>query len=729
MNTPSDEQRIILNHIENGKNVHVQAVAGSGKSTTVFSIAKQFPVKRILLLTYNASLRLETKEKAHLYELSNMSVHTFHSLGVHYYTQNAHTDTGLRQILLYNYKPVVNINDIDILVIDENQDLTQLYFMFVVKFLLDYGKKIQIICLGDVRQCIYDFKGADSRFLSECAQLWSSFIYLHTSAFVKCDLKTSYRITDQMGKFVNNCLYGEELMNTCRNGPNVLYIRNSRQNVEKTIIYSIKRLLSSGAVPEDIFILSASVKGVNSHVRKLENRLVEENIPCFVPIFEGGKLDERVIQGKIVFSTFHSVKGRQRKYVFLVGFDNNYFEHFARNMNNEICPNTIYVGCTRAIEQLFLIEYDHFPNDRPFEFLKRSHHDMIQSDFVDFKGMPRSVFPKRESFDYTSVRHFETPSKIVQFIGEDVLYDITPIIDIIYEKSINTMETIDIPSVVETDHGFEDISDLNGIAIPFLFYEKTCQNNLLNTLIDNFAKEIKQNEHSFLHKLIEELPEKCGSIEDYLFMSNILTSMQEKLYFKLKQIRKEQHNWLSYDVVSQCLERLESNIDISNKDSLCFERQIINYSNEELHKKIDEHLKPFFPDKEFRFSGIIDVMNEHTIYELKCTHSTTIEHKIQLIFYAFIWQVCGMPDKEFVLFNIKTGEKYTLRTTLEQITKVIVRILEGKYVQQVKKTSDDFLHENVQIMNTLTSSHLMDNMLKKMDEGDSRVTDCSDFHS
>jgi len=381
------------------------------------------------------------------------------------------------------------------------------------------------------------------------------------------------------------------------------------------------------------------------------------------------------------------------------------------------------------MEQLFLIEYDHFPNDRPFEFLKRSHHDMIQSDFVDFKGMPRSVFPKRESFDYTSVRHFETPSKIVQFIGEDVLYDITPIIDIIYEKSINTMETIDIPSVVETDHGFEDISDLNGIAIPFLFYEKTCQNNLLNTLIDNCAKEMKQNEHSFLHKLIEELPEKCGSIEDYLFMSNILTSMQEKLYFKLKQIRKEQHNWLSYDVVSQCLERLESNIDISNKDSLCFERQIINYSNEELHKKIDEHLKPFFPDKEFRFSGIIDVMNEHTIYELKCTHSTTIEHKIQLIFYAFIWQVCGMPDKEFVLFNIKTGEKYTLRASLEQITKVIVRILEGKYVQQEKKTSDDFLHENVQIMNTLTSSHLMDNMLKKMDEDDSQVTDCSDFHS
>lgn len=728
MNTPSEEQKIILNHIEKGENVHVQAVAGSGKSTTVFSIANQFPSKRVLLLTYNASLRLETKEKAQRFELHNMSVHTFHSLGVHYYTQNAHTDTGLRQIMLYNYEPVVNIKDFNILVIDENQDLTQLYFMFVIKFLLDYGKKIQIICLGDVRQCIYDFKGADSRFLSECAQLWSSFLNLETKNFVKCDLKTSYRITDQMGKFVNDYLYGKELMKTCRSGPNVVYIRNSRSNVENIIIFSIKRMLSTGALPDDIFILSASVKGVNSHVRKLENRLVEQNIPCFVPIFESEKLDERVIQGKIVFSTFHSVKGRQRKYVFVVGFDNNYFEHFARNMDVEVCPNTIYVGCTRAIEQLFLIEYDHFPNDRPFEFLKKNHHDMIHSDFVDFKGIPRSVFPKRDSFDYNSIRHFESPSKIVQFIGEDVLYDITPIIDTIYEKSPNTMETIDIPSVVETDQGFEDVSDLNGIAIPFLFYEKTCQNNLLNRLIDECSKELKRTEHSFLHDLIKELPESCGSIEDYLFMSNILTSMHEKLYFKLKQIRKEQYNWLSYEVVSQCIERLESIIDITNKESLCFERQIINYSNEELHKKIDEYMKPLFPNKEFRFSAIIDVMNEHTIYELKCTHSTTIEHKIQLIFYAFLWQVCDMPRKDFVLYNIKTGEKYTLKSSLEQLTQIITRILQGKYSEQVKKNCDDFIVENTQIMNNLTSAHLMKKILKKMDEYDIQADDYTDSH-
>lgn len=718
MNNPSEEQRIIINNIEKGVNVHVQAVAGSGKSTSVFSISKALPDKNILLLTYNSSLRLETKERAQILNLTNMEVHTFHSLGVNYYTENAHTDTGLRQSLLYKYVPRKPIKPFDILVIDENQDLTQLYYMFVVKFLLDYGQKIQIICLGDERQCIYDFKGADSRFLSMCDKLWESFIHLRNPNFVKCHLKTSYRITDQMGKFVNECLYGDEIMKTCRSGENVVYIRNSRQNTESFIIFSIKRLLECGVKPDEIFILSASVKGVNSHVRKLENCLVEENIPCFVPMFETDKLDERVIQGKIVFSTFHSVKGRQRKYVFLCGFDNNYFQHFARDMDRELCPNTIYVGCTRAIERLYLIEYDHFPNDRPFEFLKKTHHDFINCEYMDFKGMPRSYYRRSESLDYTSTKHFESPSKIVQFIGEDVLYSITPVIDEIFHKNSGLdLNVIDIPSVVETDHGYEDVSNLNGIAIPFLFYEKMCQNNLLNTLIDSCVKDMK-TEHRFLRDLVKSLPDHCSSITDYLYMSNILVSIQEKLYFKLKQIKKEQYNWLSYSIITQCLLRLESYIDTSDKDSMKFEYNFINYNSEELHKKVDEHLKQYFPNKEFRFSAILDVVNNETIYELKCTNSITIEHKVQLVFYAFLWKLCELPDKEFILFNIKTGERFELKGTFEQINFIIVTLLKGKYDEREKKNEDDFLAENIKIMNTMTSVHLMNSIYKSICEYD-----------
>ena len=125
-----------------------------------------------------------------------------------------------------------------------------------------------------------------------------------------------------------------------------------------------------GARPQDIFILAASVK--SSMIRKLENKLVEENIPCFVPGYETEKLDDRVISGKIVFSTFHSVKGRQRKYVIVMGFDNSYFTMYGRDFLPNECPNTLYVGCSRATEKLFVVESDQFSGDRPLDFLKMS---------------------------------------------------------------------------------------------------------------------------------------------------------------------------------------------------------------------------------------------------------------------------------------------------------------------------------------------------------------------
>ena len=62
MNEPSEEQQIIINNIKNGYNVVVEAVAGSGKSTTILSLAQQCQDKEILQLTYNSSLRLDVRE-------------------------------------------------------------------------------------------------------------------------------------------------------------------------------------------------------------------------------------------------------------------------------------------------------------------------------------------------------------------------------------------------------------------------------------------------------------------------------------------------------------------------------------------------------------------------------------------------------------------------------------------------------------------------------------------
>lgn len=724
MNQPSQEQQQIIDYVKDDYNIRVEAVAGSGKSTTVLSLANQCPNKEILQLTYNSSLRLEIKEKVETLNINNITIHTFHSLAVKYYSRQAHTDTGIRHILLYKLKILHSIPKIDILVIDENQDFTELYFQFVLKFLLDYGKPIQIICLGDPRQCIYEFKGADPRFLTLADDIWSPFFYLKTDKFIKCNLRTSYRITNQMGFFVNKALIGDNLMLTCRDGDPVTYIRNNRKNVENILIFNINNLINNGIKPDDIFILAASIKGINSYIRKLENRLVENNIPCHVPIFETEKLDERVIDGKIVFSTFHSVKGRQRPFVFILGFDNNYFIQYARTLPKNECPNTLYVGCTRAIKHLFLIEYDERPTDRPLEFLKMGHRDLVNCSFVDFKGFPRKIFHNSDSsqdnIKSLIEKRFETPTKMVQFIPDFVLNKISPIIDKIFDFSQVYTTNIEIPSVIQTNYGYEDVSDLNGIAIPSFFYEKISKNNILKSLIDQSILEMRPNEHFFLKNTIKDIPETFNSINDYLYLSNIYKSIQERLYFKLKQINSNEYNWIDQELLNQCIERLEKMIVENNEFITSFEKTLIHNSNESQHENIDRILKPHFTDSIlFRFTAVIDVFSENSIWELKFTNQISIEHKIQLVIYAWIYQSMNLPSRDFKLFNIKTGELYVLNSNFDDLSTIVISILKGKYEKPLIKTDIEFRDSVKKHMNSITIQHLIDESLNTLNLIDS----------
>ena len=700
MNEPSEEQQLVIDNLKKGYNVVCSAVAGSGKSSTVLATSVQMPTSRILQVTYNSSLRLEIKEKVNQYELKNITIHTFHSLAVKYYSPDCHTDTGIRRVLLNDTKPRNEIPKIDLCMLDEFQDCSELYFRFVLKFLRDIGSPVQLLILGDPLQCLYEFKGADPRFLTMSEQIWEGFELLKSPIFVQCSLRMSYRITDQMSKFVNEAMFGNQMMLSCRSGEPVTYIRNSRHNIEKTVVYTIKELLDNGVKPNEIFVLAASVKGLNSNVRKMENALVDQNIPCHVPMFETDKLDERVIEGKIVFSTFHCAKGRQRKYVFIVGFDNNYFTQFARTLiDKSQCPNTLYVGCTRATHGLYLLEFDQYPTDRPLEFLKMGHHDYIKSDFVKFKGIPRSIFYTDDAGDKAKSlidKKYESPTKLIKFIPDSVLDYISPIIDSLFTISSPISNTIDIPMIIETKQGFfESVSDLNGIAIPALYYDQLNQENLLYEMVENALVEMRENEHMYLKRIVKDMPVHCETIRDYLLLANVHTAIQERLYFKLKQIGPDEYNWISDQVMSDCLERLDSiiGIEIKGENSQVLpEHMIIHHSLEELHVKIDQTLAPHFPENmRFRFTAIVDLITDTSVWELKCTGEISMDHKLQVIVYAWIWDMLDKPVKKFKILNIITGEIVTMNYGPAELTNIVVALLKGKYEDTITKSDEEFL--------------------------------------
>jgi len=727
MITLSEEQQIILNHIKNGKNVVVDSCAGTGKTTLILSVAKALPDKKLLQMTYNSMLRHEVKERVKRAEIDNMHVHTFHSLAVKYYLPTCFTDTGIRYILYKNLPFIGEPPIFDIFVLDEAQDMTFIYFQFMAKFARDTGSPIQLLILGDYMQGLYDFKGADIRFLTKADIIWENFEGLRTKEFQKCTMKLSYRITDSMRHFVNHAMLGHERMDSCKDGEPVVYIRNRRQNMEKIVAAEILRLFENGYSPSDIFVLGPSVKGANSNIRQLENILVERGIPCHVPMLENDKIDERVIDKKVVFSTFHCVKGRERKIVFVLNFDNSYFRCYARNFPRDKCPNTLYVAATRATERVYFLESDSYRTDRPLEFLKLSHIEMKQQPYIQFKGQHQTLFvdddadeSSQKSSHMGPTKHFLTPTELIKFIPENVMEEISLVIDRIFVEENRELEDIQTPIIIETKRGFyEEISDLNGIAIPCMYYdylynklekkndtmeESSPQTNVLLNIIRQNIESMRKNEHLYLKEIARALPENIETISDYLYLANVSVAVQETLYFKLKQIDREEYNWITKDMLEECWKRLDQHIgeECSSNEDVMIERTIIHSSADEDHKKIDDFLADYFgPDVRFRFTARVDLITKESIWELKCTTKISLDHMLQVVIYAWLWRMLYDEDKKFKIFNIRTKEFLSLNASLEDLNTIIVALLKGKYEKQEMKSDEEFIEDCV---NYFTSS-------------------------
>ena len=794
MFAPSEEQQEIHAQLKRGINVVVDACAGSGKSTTVLSLAKAMPRKQFLHITYNSMLRKEFQENVRKWGLTNLEVHTFHSLCVKYFTSTGNTDAGLRTTLAARTATNVPIPKYHIVVLDEVQDTTPLYFHFVRYFLstIRPKPKLQILLLGDYRQGLYEFKGSDVRFLTHAHRIWAGYPLLkHPHEFAQCTLRMSYRVTRPMAQFVNDVMLGDTRLLACRDGVPVSYFRHARHNLERMVTYQIRQiLLQPGNSPSDIFVLGASVKGANSLLRRIENALVEADIPCHVPRVEDGagsdRMDERVIQGKVVFSTFHTVKGRQRKYVFVTGFDQSYFTLYDRSSDARTtgvpreCPNTLYVATTRATHQLFVLETNQHTTDRPLEFLRKTHHEMVQAPYIEFKGTPQTLFYEHDEATAAertkqSNTHYLTPTDLTRFVPETVLDVLTPILKRLFVTlrppsteplMLPNVITVRSSALVETE-SYEDVSDINGVALPCLWWERVHRSPSLPTLsekstytcsdedvidddesidddvevglkddgiekgnsdvagtlyqcIEQSIRDMRPHEHGYLRQLFRTLPKTCTSPSEYLYMSNVYLTCQDKLYYKLKQIPRDAYEWLTDAMVDACCATLDDVIGQTESIEQ-YEHTLIHTKDEDMHTSIDRILHAAMPTmqthEKYRFSARLDLVTNKCIWEIKCTQQLTIEHMLQVVVYAWIARAMAnegeneganegtnegenggenggddnMASKQVKILNIKTGEVLELCATLDELTEVVVMLIQSKYARKTVLTEDEFL--------------------------------------
>ena len=686
----SNEQQEILDKLQN-YNVIVDAVAGSGKTTTNLYIAKKYIDKNILLLTYNSKLKLETREKVKLLELNNIEVHSYHSFCVKYYDHKCFTDSEISKVLKKDKKPL-RIFCYDIIILDEAQDITPVYYELICKICNNMKGDVEpkICLLGDKHQSIYQFHKSDEKYLTLGDKLFN----VNNYKWKTCNLGMSFRVPNKICDFINHCVLNEPRIlpfRECHIKPTYVICSEfpyedkltKKTMPTKYVPYGILIDCLKNYKPEDIFILAYSIKSPYCPARRLENyiKVYNADIPVYVPYSDDEKLDETIIAGKLTFSTFHQVKGLERKVVIIFGFDKGYFKFPGKSDLCNDCPNEFYVALTRAKEHLILLH--HFTNDY-LPFVNRN----TLTTYANYMC-------KRKLFLMDSNN---TPLKtlavtnLIKYIPQSIIDTCYNLLTIIERRPVGTK--IDLAQKIKNGEYYEAVNCINGIAVPAYFeFLTTNKCTILKESLNFNIEDTYHNRETItfhenqLSKLENIDKDKTLLLDNILYIATIYDGLTSGYIFKSYQITD--YNWIEKEILMECIDRLHT-LNIG-KDC--------EYEKKALILKL-----PCLKKYNKQLFGRFDCIDSNTLYEFKCCEKIEKEHVIQLALYMLMHKTITEDknvnkDFKYIIYNIITDQLLEIicdRTKLENMLEII---LDSKFGIKQELLEQEFIDKNRIIYN------------------------------
>jgi hypothetical protein len=644
----SSEQQRILDNVKKGCNIQVDAVAGSGKTTTSLYIASSQPDKSVLLLTYNARLKMETRQKAASLGLDNLEVHSYHAFCVKYFDPKGYTDAGILRFL--DKKPKPCSFGYRVVIIDEAQDMNPLYFRLVCR-ILQNTEKAQVVVMGDRKQSIYGFNKADPRFLTRSPDIFPN----NDREWKQAALSTSYRVTQPMAKFLNECCTGALPVRSVKNGDPVRYIVCSTYGFRP--LSEVEFYLRQGYRAEDIFILAPSVKCNRSPVRILANRLTEKGVPIYVPTSDDEKLDDDVLRNKIVFSTFHQVKGLERPIVLVFDFSEQYFRYYGKDLPTDEIPNTVYVAITRAMSRLTVFHDDSTPY---FSFLKPFYlpRSCVVEKTKRFKE-DRTFSPETMSTTTTTKKDMDV-AELMRYVPADVLQRCMEKITV--EKITDKSGALDIPLKTKQKDLYESVSEINSVAIP-AYFEYTRTKTM--TIVDH----LRASSGCLLSTPIMT----DMTVSRLLQLSTRWVCLKSGYDFKKTQV--QEFDWLSEETLRETTARLQTLFLTAT--TLCFEKRLVDGSF----------------DDQYSLTGFIDVYDaeKNNAWRLKTVSELGQEHFLQTALCLWLLQRNGHAVQNTFLYNIMDNERYRISTE-PSFDEAVQELLLYKKSQTHNHSDEEFIH-------------------------------------
>lgn len=615
---PSAEQAEILLSFRQGYNCKIDALAGAGKSTSLLLIASDAKTvfgARTLIITYNKDLKNELSGKIKSLGLdSHCEAYTYHGYASRIYKRSIHNDKILRECLDLQVSPTNH----DVVLLDEVQDMNQDYHKLVSK-ILSHGKIVVLV--GDKRQCINEYIGATIEYLVNYDK------YFDTGRpWKELALRTSYRLTPSLANFVNKNILCEDIViagNT--KDANILPIYSiGTWDIERFVAQSVDKY-----GPDQVVIMMPSVRHISpkSPVGKLCSKRVRGVLFCV----NESDVDNDITRGKVLITSYNSMKGRERKCVIIVGLDESYFEYYDRKWNTRgsselILPNILYVAATRSREQLIIIQ------DSNKERLRTITTENLY-DTCEVHGDPDEKTDK-----IGKITNKETKYQICDLIRHR---DATDTIELLSLIEIDDFAPITTPlsyqNIVQFNGYFEDMRQYYNILIPLLAqYRKTgeihftqCTPNKSDTNITRYNDLLKLDNKT---------------MNQWMELVVLFVAIQSNRLFYVYQITN--YDWVDSVFINTQVDRILDFIKTHNKPGTFQAHYSI------LHKTIT-------------LEGSINYlhMGDTSITEFRCTTHLSDSDKIQCATYISMYYLSSNVMPHCKLFNIRTGEIVTVKVT------------------------------------------------------------------
>ena len=656
----------ILADAHKGYNLSIRARAGSGKTTTILSIAKALSGKKIEILTYNRALSNECTAKITQQGI-DAACHTIHAKFSRCCGLVCNDDFGLLE------QAKIERFDADVVMIDEVQDLRPLLLEALLKMIpLDK----QIIVVGDELQILYDYCMGDEATDFVLMSPEIAFMNVSKREWKTHELYGSFRLTASCAVFVN-CIWNSNIHSLSKeeDSPVDLVIASPwSDKVTRLIRKTIDHYGSSNTM-----ILNQSLQG-NCPLRSHVNRLLKQGYLFHIKEFARGFDNSEDFHNKTRVWSYCSSKGCEADAVIVFGAD--------------ICPagNDLGVACSRAKKKMIVIQNDRSVVNEIFKDIPYHMRFMQVNHFGDLVHHNSEIcFGPIEKREIQNNR-FAVSDRLNT--SPRVLYDLFHSFEF---QTQHVHEGTPLNTVVKFGDYSEDVSALYGKQLEYLLQVHTghmCSDAHILQISGAQVTHAKQladyfDKHSIMYSNLDDLQfplsaaaikRKCSTREILLSKNgkslHLVSDPCDKVHAIHAGLQESKSSILAMELANHVL-ALDSYEDrktlITSYDwvSECVDDMVKHVldSLPNLHHGVFEHMIQYKHESSSGgvcVNGKVDWVYEQTVVDFKMTAEMCSDHKFQIITYAAMHAFNTGADSQGIIYYVRLGITMTVQMSYSQ---------------------------------------------------------------